>query len=85
VNAMADQGVKILAQDFRETAIRDPNFAFERNREDSLVEGIDQLAVVVLGAGDYLDEFLELFFAGRSSGRLGRFSSRVRQDEVPAS
>jgi hypothetical protein len=71
---MADQGVEILAQYFRETTIRDSNFAFERNCEDGLVESIDQLAVVVLGAGNYLDEFFELFFAGRSSGRLGRLS-----------
>jgi hypothetical protein len=28
----------------------------------------------MLGAGNYLDEFFELFFAGRSSGWLGRLS-----------
>jgi hypothetical protein len=76
VNAMADQGVKILTQDFRETAIRDSNFAFERNCEDGLVEAIDQFAVIVLGTGNYLDEFLELFFAGRQGGGwLVRLSS----------
>ena len=68
MNTMADQGVKILAQYFRKTAVRDSNFAFERNCEDGLVEAIDQLAVVMLGAGNYLDEFFELFFAGRQGG-----------------
>jgi hypothetical protein len=68
VNAMADQGVEIFAQYFCETTIRDPNFAFERDCEDGLVEGIDQFAVVMLGAGNYLDELLELFFTGGSGG-----------------
>jgi hypothetical protein len=39
----------------------------------------------MLGAGNYLDEFFELFFARRSSGWLGRLSGGIRQNEVSAS
>jgi hypothetical protein len=73
---MTDQGVKILAQYFRETAIGHPNLAFERNCEDGLVEAIDQFAVVMLGTGNYIDEFFELLLVGGWGGgwlvRFGR-------------
>ena len=64
VNAMTDQSMEVLAQYFRKTAIGHPNFTFEGKCEDGLVEAIDQLAVVMLGTGNYIDEFFELLLVG---------------------
>jgi len=76
VKAVADEAVKILAQYLGKTAIRHTNLAFERKREDSLVEAIDQLAIVMLRTGNYVDEFLKLPLARRSGGRQAfRFCS----------
>src|SRR5580704_825844 len=71
VEAVPDQIRKIGGKDFGEAAIGDANFAFERKREDGLVEAIDQLAIVVLRAGDDVDELFELVFASSSGSRRG--------------
>ncbi len=46
-------------------AINSANLAVERDGQKDVVERIDQITIALLGAGDNLEELVELFFAGR--------------------
>ena len=54
-------------ENFTKTPVGDAHFAFQGKGEHGLVEIIDEFAVVVLRAGDDLNEFLKLLFRNSAS------------------
>src|SRR5580700_6072080 len=62
----ADNLLVVGTDEVAKAAIHGADFALEREGDEDVVEGIDEVAVALLGAGDNREELVELPVAGRS-------------------
>src|ERR1700721_4466792 len=66
VNLAADDLLVGETDEVRKAAVHGANFALERESHKDVVEGIDEVAIALLGTGDDGEELIDLFFAGRN-------------------
>ena len=69
----ADDLLKGQTNQIRETAIYGTDFAFEGERHQNVIEGINEIAVALLGARDNFEELIQLLVARR--GRITLFDT----------
>ncbi len=67
---LADDLLKRRGNEIGKAPVHGANFAFEAERQKNVVKGIDQVAVALLGAGNDLEELVELLVAGGSGVTL---------------
>src|SRR5271169_4626131 len=64
-NLAADDLLVVGADEIRKAAIHGADFALQRERDENVVEGIDEIAITLLGTGDDGKELINLLFARR--------------------
>ena len=66
-NLAADNLLVVGADEIRKAAIHGTDFTLKRERNENVIEGIDEVAIALLGTGDDGEELIDLLFA-RGSG-----------------
>jgi hypothetical protein len=62
-NGPADDLLKGLPDEIRKAAVGGADFAIEAESEEDVIEGVDEIAIALLGTGDDVEELIHLLVA----------------------